>query len=99
MKEAQIKIEEKRQVKAEQKQESSQLIGSLQPKKGQFVFEYCIATGDMKKVEPEKLSIDFEAAKEGEIVKRSKVIVKKDHLYAVAINERNALRKILKRFV
>lgn len=99
MKETKINIKDKTEISAEVKQESKTLLGSIMLKKGQKLWEYCIKTGDMQPVEIETTSIEFEDAKEGNHSSTKKATAKEGHLYAVAINEKNALKKILKSFL
>lgn len=99
MKETNIQITEKQEISAKVKQESSTQFQSIRLKKGQKLWEYCIATGEMKPIEIETTSIKFEEAEKGIHSAVKKATAREGHLYAVAINEKNALKKILKSFL
>jgi len=99
MKETKINIKDKQEISAEVKQESSTLSISLRPKKGQKLWEYCIATGEMEEVEIETTSIKFENAEKEDYSSVRKATRKEGYLYEVAINKPNALRKIVNRII
>lgn len=99
MKELNQNTTEKQEVSAKVKQETKTLIGSIRLRKGQKLWEYCIATGKMNPIEIETTSIKFENAAKEDYSSVKKATAREGYLYSVAINEKNALKKILKSFL
>ena len=99
MKELKPNVKEKQEISAKVKQESKTLIGSVRLRKGQKLWEYCIKTGDMEEIEIETISIKYENAEKEDYSHAKRATAREGHLYAVAINKKNALKKILKSFL
>lgn len=72
------------------------LIASLNPKKGQTLFEINKKTGTIKPAQFETASITFAETGKTKVVK--KVITKPDCFYTCAVNENNALRHYTRMF-
>lgn len=71
---------------------ATQFIGSLNPHRGQYVWEMNLDTRVIEMAQFKEASFDVEAN-----TVRKKLIVKENCLYAVAINAKNADKKFFKR--
>ncbi len=80
----------------EQKKEIKHL-GSIIPNSGHTVFELKMQTGEIFFAEFMKESaVDFVEARNGNIVRNKKVMVKPGHIYVSALNKKNAAKHFLR---
>lgn len=98
MKELQLKDKlDKQEIVAPQEKQFEQVyIGSIKPHQGHTLFEINIKTGEIAKATFESTDVKWEDAVNGIISKKRKVIVKPDHTYISALNEKNAIKKFNK---
>lgn len=99
MKELKAHLKEEIQIrvdKQQQKESRLQLLGTIKPKKGQFIFEIDTVTGEVFQAEFVCATVDYADAVKGNISAGIEMVVKENCIYIPAINEANALKKYKK---
>lgn len=72
-------------------EQKTKLIGSMRPQKGQICWEYNTQTKELTPAEFQITSVSFDTPK---VNKR--ILVKDGCVYVLAINKKNALKKVIK---
>lgn len=87
-----VKVQDKMEVSAEKPVEKKEVYqGSMRVHPGQKCFEYNFETHQIKEAEYEKVALDF-----GQTQVSKKLLMKKNCGYAVALNKKNAMKKLEK---
>lgn len=94
MKELEISIKDKLELKAETPVKSERkFLGSVVPKRGHSCFEINLKTGEVCLAEFESSDAIFPL--DGEVVRTSKVVVRRENcVYVTALNKKNAEKKV-----
>lgn len=75
------------------------LVGELKPEKGHTLFEINLKTNEIGRAEfKTKGDVNFEQAVKGDLSNNKEVDIKEDCFYVSALNEKNAWKKLKKRF-
>jgi len=95
MRELQPHTKDRLEVQAEaEKKRELKLLGTVKPQAGHKLWQYNTVTGELTEAEYEQVNIDFVAATKGEIASHRRVIVKDGCRYMLALNKKNAKRKL-----
>lgn len=72
--------------------------GTIVPHEGHTLFEYNTVTKELRKATFDNVAVDFKDASKGLNSIKKKVNVKENCFYLSSLNEKNAVKKIHKRF-
>lgn len=79
-------------VRQAEHEKQNKLISNIRPRRGHTVFEYNIETNEINKAKVERIYV---LAKEGSV---NKIQANKNCLYVSALNVKNAIKKLKKRY-
>ena len=87
---------DKMEVVATKPDKTETLLHSIKPHKGHTLFEANLLTGELEVAQYEKTDILYPITYKADVVKRKKVLAKKDCVYISALNRKNAEAKFFK---
>lgn len=87
-------------VDARQKQQETQYqkIGQYRPHPGHKMYEYNRTTGALELAKLERVDLNYTEVINGSTAAKYKVVVSKNCIYIPALNEKNAKRKLAKKY-